>query len=307
MNPFLEEWPLLDRHSSNAKCTTLASSDYVDLSNEPDLPQVSRLRGRVVIIAGKPRTGGKSVLSHKLLHECEKNNIIPIDLAASRELNRAHKGDLFWFKKTVSKAHHANLFAEDAKRRILSEDDWEEINLQLRRELKEDSLAIRMPKLDGTLSVGTIARNIEYYARSAEFLGDSIYLYEYRYVYPYDWLEVREWLDHSETGNILVIEAPLLLVDDAMTFVCRRLAHHELGEEAVNCDELRKFLEDKEIPGTHGLEISIGDLSDVMYRAFERCEEDRSLRFVDRYIVEQYTTSVIYRDLALRRSQNPDE
>jgi hypothetical protein len=307
--PFPAQWPQLETHRNHDCSRWNDPGYYFNLSNTPSMPPESDIRGGIVVIAGKPRTGGKSVLSHRLLHSLVENNFYIIDLMAYDSPNKALDHGLTWFKKAVSKANLENLLTDKAVSTILSmeDNDWYPLNERLRRELAGSAVAIRMPKLDKSLKAWVVARDIGYFAKSAQFLEHSVYLYEYSYVDDRDWQDLQQSLDDLKLDNVTKIEVPLLLVEDAVAFIDSRLEEHPRKRDAIDWEETQKYLQEEAVPGTDGLEQNIGDLNWVMHRAFEQSEKFRYDQVPARFIVKFYSESVSFRTLARRFAEGSNE
>ena len=294
MNPFPDMWPSVAMHH-RTECSAL--TNYFRLSNEPEVPVEGDVEGHIIVIAGKAHTGGKSVFSHRLLHELCKNGRVPIDLMETMESNYAKNGDGNpCFSGIVDRADLEDLFKESgADTRILNRSDWGTRNHQLARELDGNRLVIRMPRLDSTLKTEDVADDIKRYATSARILRHSIYIYEYSYVKHAEWQALQNSLNEI-SGSLKLVETHLLLVGDVMNFINRRLEEHHKTRSALDWVGTEAFF-DERASANGGLEESLGDLSNVMHRAFAESESRHEPQVPSWRVTHEYYKARAIREL----------
>ena len=300
-NPFPRPWNRLDLHDP-AGCALL-KNEYFPLSNAPAVPGYPGLGGNVVLIAGRERIGGKSVLSHKILHEYGQGNpdginFYPVDItiADKEEKKKAIDDDRYCLRRAVKEANRRNLIGEDEAESIGREESWRDMSESFREALGNDAVIMRMPKSDESLTPKAIADYVAYYAGSARVLGRSCYLYEYSYVDDREWQDLRDSLDRARLENLRPIEARPLLVDDAMRFIEGRIARCGRDPGIIDTDRTRMFLEGKTVAGTAGLDIDIGGVGHVMHLAFQQSENGGNEGLLHTYIVENYTRYMAWRN-----------
>jgi hypothetical protein len=288
MNPFLEEWPRLERHDARG-CYALAN-DYFGQSNV-FLPNYDDAWGCMVVVAGKKGIGGKSVISHKMLHQYQDMpaSVSPVDL--SRPLRGRTDDNMFWLRRAVITAYRtANLIRPRQAAEILEVDDWEFMTVAFQRALKENScaVAIRIPLIDAYLTVDAAASDISDYADSARLLDSGFYIYEYPYRENGDLELLLGKLRSAGVGNLRLIKAPSLLADDAAEFVDRCLSRCSRPLASGVRDDVKKVLERLALAGPGGLEVDIGRFSSILCRAFEKAEDDGHDGHLASYIEAEY-------------------
>jgi hypothetical protein len=286
MNPFLEDWPRLHRHYLTG-CPELASF-YVHLKNA-ELPRYVNARGRMVVVAGRQGIGGKSVLSHQLLHQYANNadglKLRAVDLSAPQS---SKGGDvMLWLRRAVKSANvTVRLIGNKEAEEILRQDDLEYMSVTFGRALANEGYAavIRIP-FDESLLMRAVADDIARYAESAHYLVDSLYVYEYGYYDDDDLGKLHSILDAAQVDNVRIIQAPPLLGCDAERFAEDRLsaARPDAGS-GVRTAASRAL---RDLAGGNGLELDIAGLNHVMREAFKRAERDGFDYFAS-YIEAEY-------------------
>jgi hypothetical protein len=288
MNPFLGEWPRLEQHGARG-CYALAR-DYFDQSNVY-LPNYEDAWGCMVVVAGKKGIGGKSVISHKLLHQYEATptGVSPVDL--SRPQGGRTDDNMVWLRRAVITAYRtANLINQRQAADILEIDDWEFMTVAFQRALKANkcAVAIRIPLIDAYLTVDAAASDISDYAESARLLDSGFYIYEYPYRENGDLEFLLGKLRSSGVGNLRLIKAPSLLSDDAAEFVDRCLSRCSRPLASGVRDDVKKVLDRLALAGPGGLEVDIGRFSSILCRAFEKAEDDGNDGHLASHIEAEY-------------------
>lgn len=272
MNPFLEDWPRLHRHYREG-CLSLAKS-YFDLRNV-QLPAYEKARGRIVVVAGCQGIGGKSVLSHQLLHQYDAQTapkMNAIDLSAPQG---PATGDVMrWLRRAVRTANITLRIIDDVQaEQILGQDDLEYMSVTFGRALahRNSAAVIRIP-FDESLLIRAVAGDIRLYAESARFLGDSLYVYEYGYYDDADLGKLRGMLEAAQVDNAWIIQAPPLLASDAERFIEIHLSTWQPGLELAVRNAVRESLRGLAAP--RGLELDIAGFNHVMHEAFSGAQRD---------------------------------
>jgi hypothetical protein len=250
------------------------------------MPDYDEVKGRVVVVAGRPRIGGKSVLAHKLLHQYEENDkLIAVELPVPDEDGEA--GGVSWLRSAVEEASRANIIDWSlaaiigaAKNSDVMSKSFNSALTQRKREV-----IIRIPWYDATVSS---ACDIIAFAKFARRLANSFFVCEYAYRKNGDLENLRNELDRARLDNVYFLMAPPLLAADAAQFVDSQLASSGLDFRGEVSAAARQALARLVSAGSEGLEADIDQFCCIMHKALARAEADGGWKCLTSYIIEEY-------------------
>jgi energy-coupling factor transporter ATP-binding protein EcfA2 len=212
----------------------MLDSQYLPLRTFPklsDLDQIVR-DGGVLLIGGRSGVG-KSTFSHRLLHDlaASSREIVDIDLmmrsvanGAGAIVNGADDRDRRkWLREVTRKLLGSGNLSGDQVREINKDDpetEWWERHRQLGEDLGGGSrLIVRLPPADPSIKrINAVIEDLCHYADAAEYVNNSLYLYEYGYPYESQWRLIKDEIETRGLPGIHPFEIPGLTAEDGWAF-----------------------------------------------------------------------------------------
>lgn len=298
MSLFPSRLPRIEYHDESG-CVPLREN-YFSMSNVC-MPGHEEVKGKVVVVAGRPRIDGKSVLSHKLLHQHEENDkLIAIDLPVPDD--DAEAGGVSWLRSAIEEASRANILdwklAESIRAMTNSVRMSKSFNSALRQ--RGCDVIIRIPWYDASLGIGDdmspgIVQDIIACARFARNLSGSFFVYECAYRKEDELETLQEGLDRAGFDNAFFMTVPPLLAADAALFVDKRQSSSDPNLGTKVSAAARQALERLVPAASFCLEVGIDKFCGIMHRACSRAEANDSWDSLAGYIIEEYEAYLKYR------------